>query len=174
MTNENLSSENKIAFAMQKAYARLLKFNKILVSVSGGADSDVMLDLLLRVCPKEKLHFVFFNTGIEYEATMRHLEFLETKYDIKIERPHPDMPVPLAVKKYGLPFISKDISAKINSLQNNHFDFANDGWKSYDELVEKYPHCKSALQWWCNTKKGFNISSTAYLKEFLISYPPPI
>ena len=145
-----------------------------MVSISGGADSDVMLDLLLKVCPKEKMTFVFFDTGIEYDATKRHLDYLEKKYDIKIDRQRADVPVPLGVKKYGLPFISKDISAKINSLRNNNFDFVNDGNKSYEELLIKYPRCKSIIKWWCNKKDAprFNIESTTYLKEFLIANPP--
>lgn len=175
MTDKNLSSEAKIASAMQKANARLLKFNKILVSVSGGSDSDVMLDLLLKVCPKEKLSFVFFDTGIEYEATKQHLKYLEERYDIKIDRQRATVPVPLGVKKYGQPFMSKAISSQINSLQNNNFDFANDGWKSYEELAAKYPHCTSSLKWWCNKKESRhnNISTNSYLKEFLIAFPPP-
>ena len=44
-----LSPVAKIAFAMQKTGARLTRFSKIMVSLSGGADSDVMLDLLLKV-----------------------------------------------------------------------------------------------------------------------------
>lgn len=109
-TNDELSPAFKISSAMQKTGARLLRFSKIMVSISGGADSDVMLDLLLKVCPKEKMTFVFFDTGIEYDATKRHLDYLEKKYDIKIDRQRADVPVPLGVKKYGLPFISKMIS----------------------------------------------------------------
>lgn len=173
MTND-LDPKLKIAFAMQKASARLLRFQKILVSISGGSDSDVMLDLLLRVCPKEKMTFVFFDTGIEWEATKRHLTELETKYNITIDRRRADIPVPVGVKKYGLPFYSKDISAKINCLQNNNFDFAGDGWATYEELSAKYPRIKSVLKWWCNQKDKprFNIARESFLKEFLIENPP--
>lgn len=138
--NDELSPAFKISSAMQKTSARLLRFSKIMVSISGGADSDVMLDLLLKICPKEKMTFVFFDTGIEYDATKRHLDYLEKKYNIKIDRQRADVPVPLGVKKYGLPFISKMISGKLQILQNNNFDFANDGNLSYEELQEKYPH----------------------------------
>ena len=48
-TSDELSPAFKISFAMQKTSARLLRFSKIMVSISGGADSDVMLDLLLKV-----------------------------------------------------------------------------------------------------------------------------
>ena len=171
-----LTAEAKISFAMQKANARLMRFQKVMVSLSGGADSDVMLDLLLRVCPKEKMRFVFFDTGLEFDATKRHLAVLEQKYEITIERIRADVPVPLGVKQYGLPFISKDISTKIGTLQHNGFDFERDGMKPFQELAEIYPRCKAALAWWCNAKSAehrhYTISQTAYLKEFMIAHPP--
>ena len=172
-TSDELSPAFKISFAMQKTSARLLRFSKIMVSISGGADSDVMLDLLLKVCPKEKMTFVFFDTGIEYSATKRHLDYLEKKYDIIIDRQRADVPVPLGVKKYGLPFISKMISGKLQILQNNNVDFANDGNLSYEELQEKYPHCKQVFKWWCNkAAPKYCIERNYKLKEFLITYPP--
>ena len=119
--------------------------------------------------------FVFFDTGIEYDATKRHLDYLEKKYDIKIDRQRADVPVPLGVKKYGLPFISKMISGKLRILQNNNFDFANDGNLSYEELQEKYPHCKQIFKWWCNkAEPKYCIERNYKLKEFLIAYPPTI
>ena len=56
-----------------------------MVSLSGGADSDDMLDLLLRTCEdKDKLKFVWFNTGIEYNATKEHLNLLEKNTTLKL------------------------------------------------------------------------------------------
>lgn len=163
-----------ISRALQKTGAVLSKYDNIFVSLSGGKDSDVMLDIILKVCPKDKLHFAFFDTGIEYEATHRHLNYLEEKYDIQIERKRATVPVPLGVRKYGLPFISKDVSTKINCLQNNNFDFALDGNRPYEELIEKYPRCKSAIEWWCNRKpkKRYNIDNQSYMKDFMIANPP--
>lgn len=170
---DELTPEAKIGFAMQKASARLLRFQKVMVSVSGGADSDVMLDLLLRVCPREKLTFVFFDTGIEYEATKRHLAELEQKYNIIIERRRATVPVPLGVKKYGVPFLSKEISQKLHILQNNNFDFAADGRKTIEELQAKYPKCKAVFKWWCSEEKTrHGIASLYKFKDFLIAHPP--
>lgn len=171
---EKLSPISKISFAMQKASARLIRFKKIMVCISGGSDSDVMLDLLLRVCPREKMNFVFFDTGIEYEATKRHLSKLEQKYNITIERQRATVPVPLGVKKYGVPFLSKYASEMIHRLQLNNFDFAGGGVE-YEELLAKYPRCETALKWWCNKHpngSSFNISRTYALKEFMIENPP--
>jgi 3'-phosphoadenosine 5'-phosphosulfate sulfotransferase (PAPS reductase)/FAD synthetase len=55
--------------------------------VSGGADSDVTLDLLELVKPDGcELIYVFFDTGLEYDATKRHIDALEAKYGITIHR----------------------------------------------------------------------------------------
>lgn len=168
-----------ITRALQKALAVCSRFDKILVSISGGSDSDVMLDVLLKVCPKEKMTFVFFDTGIEYKATKEHLDDLEKKYGITILREKAKVPVPLGCYKYGVPFISKFVSQMIERLQKHNFDFANDGNKSFEELNAKYPKLKGALTWWCNnypTREGkmsyFNINSLRYLKEFMIANPP--
>ena len=161
--------------AMCKCEQVLGGSSEVMVSVSGGADSDVMLDLIHRESAKYscKVRYVFFDTGIELQATKEHLDFLGKKYGIEIEKVRAKVPVPLGCVKYGVPFLSKDISAKINTLQNNGFDFANDGQKSYEVLVEKYPKCKAGIKWWCNEKaKGFGIEANAYLKEFMIENPP--
>lgn len=139
-----------------------------------------MLDMIIKVAKIEdidlsKFHFVFFDTGIEYKATKEHLDYLETKYNIKIERIRAKVPVPLGCKKYGVPFISKFISEMISRLQRHNFDFQNDGGKDFEFLIKKYPKCKSALNWWCNRngkKSSFNISKSKLLKEFMIQNPP--
>lgn len=159
--------------------------DKIMVSISGGKDSDTMLDLILKVIRSNdidinKFHFVFFDTGIEYQATKDHLKYLEDKYNITIERHKAVIPVPTGCRKYGLPFISKQVSENISRLQKHNFDFTNDGNKDYDELIKKYPKCLSALKWWCNchdkkrngSESSFNINYNKYLKEFMIDNPP--
>lgn len=159
--------------------------DSIMVSISGGKDSDTMLDLILKVIRTNdidinKFHFVFFDTGIEYQATKNHLNYLEEKYNITIERHRAVIPVPSGCKKYGLPFISKQVSENISRLQKHNFDFTNDGKKDYNTLIKKYPKCLSALKWWCNCHKkktngsesSFNIDYNKYLKEFMMKNPP--
>lgn len=168
--------------ASRKCERHLIDHHKIYVGISGGADSDIVLDLLERVLKENKydynceVHYVFFDTGIEYEATKRHLDELEEKYGITIERERAKVPVPLGCKTYGLPFLSKYVSEMIDRLQKYEFDFANDGSKTFEELLEKYPKCKVALKWWCNKngeKSSFNIDRHYALKDFMIANPPP-
>lgn len=148
------------------------KYKKIVCSVSGGSDSDVMLDICCRCDKDNKIEYVWFDTGLEYQATKNHLKYLEDKYSIKIMPYKAIKPIPLSCKIYGQPFLSKQVSEFMQRLQRHNFQWED---KSFNELIIKYPKCKSALEWWCGTKgKGsmFNISQNKYLKEFIIENPP--
>ena len=125
---------------------------------------------------KDKFSFVFFDTGIEYQATKEHLDYLENKYSIKIERIRAITPVPLGCKRYGQPFLSKYVSEMIYRLQKHNFKFEDE---PFDILFAKYPKCKIALMWWCNQHKNkngrtskFNIDYNKHLKEFMLLNPP--
>lgn len=151
--------------------AKLDTFSRPVCSISGGSDSDIMIDLIERISP-HSVTYVFFDTGIEYQATKRHLDYLQEKYGIVIERRPAVVPVPLGCKKHGQPFISKEVSEFISRLQKHGFRWED---KEFDELYEEYPRCKAALRFWCNRwGKGskFNINANKLLKEFMISYPP--
>ena len=123
------------------------------------------MDLIIRVGGKEKTTFVFFDTGLEYSATKEHLDFLERKYDVEIIREKALKPIPISIQEYGAPFWSKYASDMIYRLQYNNFNWEN---KSFDELIQVYPKCTTALKWWCNIKTGkttqFVIERAPYLK----------
>jgi 3'-phosphoadenosine 5'-phosphosulfate sulfotransferase (PAPS reductase)/FAD synthetase len=90
------------------------QYNSILVAVSGGSDSDIMIHMIATHFREflPKIHFVFVNTGLEFEATKRHLVELEKKYDIHIDRVR-GMSVVTACKKFGIPIKSKEFSGKV-------------------------------------------------------------
>lgn len=148
-------------------------YKRIVVSVSGGADSDRLIDFVERIgYPKGTVHYVFFDTGIEYKATKDHLIELEKKYGITIERIRAKVPVSMACHKYGLPFLSKRISDYIYRLQLHDFKWED---RPFEELYTEYPKCKAALKWWCNLwgeGSSINISRRKWLKEFLVAHPP--
>lgn len=148
------------------------KYSKILCSISGGSDSDIMLDICER-CDKEgKVEYIWFNTGLEYQATKDHLKYLEKKYNITIEEKRAEKPIPICCAKYGQPFLSKQVSEYISRLQKHNFQWEDE---ELDTLLEKYPKCKVALKWWCNAwgdKSKFNIEYNKWLKEFMIMNPP--
>ena len=132
------------------------KYNSILCSISGGSDSDDMLDIVWRCDKDNKVTYVWFDTGLEYQATKDHLKYLEQKYNIKIKSYRAIKPIPVSCKQYGQPFISKQVSDYISRLQKHNFRWED---KSFEKLYKEYPQCKTALQWWCNEKQSdaFNI-----------------
>lgn len=147
------------------------KYKKIVCSISGGSDSDAMLDICWKCDRDNKIDYVWFDTGLEYQATKDHLKYLEDKYQIKIVRYKAIKPIPSTCREYGQPFISKYVSEMIRRLQSHAFKFED---KSFDELYREYPKCKSALKWWCNLHSSptHNIKQNKWLKEFLIAYKP--
>ena len=67
MLDVNSMPNNKtIVDAMLKAESILAGHKKIMVSISGGSDSDVMMDMIERCkSPENEIDYVFFDTGIE-------------------------------------------------------------------------------------------------------------
>lgn len=148
------------------------KYKKIVCSISGGSDSDVMLDIVWRCDKDNKVTYVWFNTGLEYQAAKEHLKYLENKYNIEILSYHAIKPIPLTCKQYGQPFLSKYVSEMIQRLQRHNFQWEE---KPFEELYKRYPKCKIALKWWCNSSgdnSRFNINRNKWLKEFMIQNPP--
>lgn len=66
----------------------LSNHNSICVSVSGGSDSDIIVHMIATYFREYlyKVHFVFVNPGLEYRATLSHLDDLEQRYGITINR----------------------------------------------------------------------------------------
>lgn len=154
-----------------KAYSIINKpqYKTIFCSISGGSDSDVMMDIIYKVDVNKKVTYVWFDTGLEYAATKRHIEYLEKKYDVKIMRERAIKPIPITCKEYGKPFLSKDVTQYLERLQKKNFDFKD---YSYDYMLEHFG--RHIAEWWCNCKDNdrFNINRNSFLKEFLIAYPP--
>lgn len=162
---------------MSKIHWAVQYHEKIAVSISGGSDSDIMLDAIYRLDPERKATYIYFDTGMEYDAMKRHLKELEAKYDIKIEKVPPVLPIPTCCRKYGVPFWSKRVSEMIYRLQRHNFKWED---KPFEELIQEYPCCRSALRWWCNdyqrdngSVSSLNINYAPYLKEYMILNPPP-
>lgn len=150
------------------------KYKKVICTISGGADSDIVLDICTKCDMDKKIEFVWFDTGLEYQATKEHLEYLKKKYNIEIQERKAIKSIPKCCKEYGLPFVSKQVSEFISRLQRHNFKWED---RPFAELYEEYPKCKSALCWWCNEwgeKSQFNISQNKWLKEFLVAIPPVI
>ena len=61
--------------AIEKCFDVIQKHNKIACHVSGGADSDVMLDMMLRCGAKEKTDFSFITQVLSIKQHMIILLF---------------------------------------------------------------------------------------------------
>lgn len=158
---------------LTRAWAKINSplYSKIICGISGGSDSDIMLDIVWKCDKDNKVEYVWFDTGLEYQATKEHLKYLESKYSIEIKSHKAIKPIPTACRSYGQPFLSKQVSEFIQRLQKHNFQWENE---SFDILIKKYPRCQSALKWWCNTKKSkkLSIAQNKWLKEFIIENPP--
>lgn len=159
-----------------------IKYHKIVCSISGGSDSDIVIDICRRCDKEEKITYVWFDTGLEYQATKDHLKYLEEKYGIEIQTYKAIKPIPKCCKEYGQPFLSKQVSEFIMRLQNYGFQWEDEPieillkkYCKWDENKQDWVGCKSALMWWCENKgdnSKFNISRNKWLKEFIIRNPP--
>lgn len=167
-----------------KAERVIGRHDRILCSVSGGADSDIVVDMLSKLDEKHKVVYVWFDTGMEYVATKEHLDYLESRYGIKIRREKAIKPIPSSCREFGQPFLSKYVSEMIERLQRHDFKWEDE---SYSKLLPKYPNAKAALKWWCSwynedyaerfpERRGKNsrwsISQNKYLRKFMIENPP--
>lgn len=162
-----------------KAYNALRSPFTVLCSVSGGSDSDLVVDIIHHEDEFHKTVYYWIDTGLEFQATKEHLDYLEQKYDIEIIRIKPDKPIPSCVKEYGVPFLSKYVSEQMMRLQRHGFKWEDE---PLEVLMERYPNCKTALQWWCNAyytpengikqMSRFSINRNRFLKEFIMQNPP--
>lgn len=163
---------------LSKAHMILERHERPMIAISGGWDSDLLVDIFCRLDVDKKSRFVYFNTGMEYDATKRHLDDLEAKYGIEIEWVDPLLPIPTCCRKYGVPFWSKRVSEMIYRLQRHNFKWEDE---PFDVLINEYPQCRAALRWWCNDwprkdnggESSFNIAYVPWLKEYMIANPPP-
>lgn len=148
------------------------EYQKIICSTSGGSDSDVMMDIIQNCDVDHKVKYIWYKTGLEWQATKDHFKELEQKYNITI---HPIMAkhtIPWTCMNVGRPFVSKRVSDYISRLQAHDFKWED---KSFEELKKEYPTCLVALKWWCNAwgeDSQFNIKRNTWLKEFMIENPP--
>jgi len=177
--NNEVPNNNNIFKYLMVTRNKLRQHKRIAVSVSGGSDSDCILDMIELVKPPDdcgEIRYIFFDTGLEYNATLRHLSEVEQKYSVNIERIKPRKSIPAACREHGIPFICKDISEMLNRLQKHNFD-----WHDLPEnaTVEKYGRCKSALDWYYNRrppsvsgKTKYSIKRFKLLREFIMAYPP--
>lgn len=178
--------------AIQSIVAKRLKQHpNAICSYSGGSDSDILIDVIERtreIFSLPQVKYVFFNTGLEMKATKDHVKATAEKYGVEIETVRPKVNIVMASRKYGIPFVSKIMSAGLSEWQKKgvplsvaqEYDRAEDKQAKRLELKERYPKCESVLNFLCccNSKGEprpniqLVINSSKYLRDFIGEYPP--
>lgn len=171
---------------------RLKEHPKAICSYSGGADSDILIDLI-ETCRKimpslPRVKYVFFNTGLEMKATKDHVKETAEKYGVEIESIRPEVNIVNATRRYGVPFVSKIMSAGLDEWQKkgvpmsiaDEYDQAEDKHAKRMELRKRYPGCESLINFICCCNASGEprpdiqlvINSSKYMRDFINAYPP--
>ena len=170
---------------------RLKEHPKAICSYSGGADSDIMIDLIERTREIFKLppiKYCFFNTGLEMKATKDHVKATAEKYGVDIESFRPKVNIVTATRIYGQPFVSKIMSGGLEEWQKkgvplsiaDEYEQAEDKAAKRAELRERYPRCESLINFLCCCNAAGEprpniqlvINSSKYMRDFIAECPP--
>jgi 3'-phosphoadenosine 5'-phosphosulfate sulfotransferase (PAPS reductase)/FAD synthetase len=171
---------------------RLVEHPNAICSYSGGSDSDIMLHLIESVRKTFNLppvHYCFFNTGLEMEAIKRHVREMSEKYGVTITEYRPKKNIVLATREYGIPFVSKIMSAGLEGVQKKNIPLsiadeyaeAEDKAAKRAELRERYPKCESQINFLCGCNSAGEprpniqlvIGSSKYMLDFIKENPIP-
>ena len=99
---------------------RLYEHPNAICSYSGGADSDILIHLLettRKAFGFPPIKYAFFNTGLEMKAIKDHVRETAEKYEVEIEEYRPNVNIVNATRRYGIPFVSKIMSAGLEGWQ---------------------------------------------------------
>lgn len=170
---------------------RLREHPKAICSYSGGADSDIMIDVIERTrhaFDLPSIKYCFFNTGLEMKATKDHVRYTAEKYGVEIEEVRPKINIVRATRMYGVPFVSKIMSAGLSEWQKKgiplsvaeEYEQAEDKAAKRAELKARYPKCESVLNFLCCCNSAGEprpniqlvINSSKYMRDFIGEYPP--
>ncbi len=170
---------------------RLREHPKAICSYSGGADSDILIDLIERTRTAFNLppvHYVFFDTGLEMKATKDHVKATAEKYGVEILEQRPKVNIVKSTRKYGIPFVSKIMSAGLEGWQKKEIPLsiadeyaqAEDKAAKRRELSERFPKCESIINFICCCNSAGEprpniqlvINSSKYMRDFISEYPP--
>lgn len=179
--------------AIQSIVAKRLKEHpNAMCSYSGGSDSDIMLHMIESVRTIFNLppiKYFFFETGLEMDATRRHVREQAERYGVEICTVRPKKNIVQATKEYGQPFVSKIMSAGLEGVQkkgiplsiHDEYNNAEDKAAKRRELKERYPGCETTINFLCccNSKGEprpdiqLVINSSKYMLDFIKENPIP-
>ena len=189
----DLDSPEKFQAIQGIILTRLRQHPNAICSYSGGADSDILIDMIERaraLIPGllAPVKYVFFNTGLEMQATKDHVKATAEKYGVEIEECRPKVNIVKAAREHGIPFVSKIMSGGLSEWQKkgvplsivDEYNQAEDKAAKRKELKERYPKCESLINFLCccNAKGEprpniqLVINSSKYMLDFIRECPP--
>lgn len=170
---------------------RLTQHPKAICSYSGGSDSDIMIDIIEKtreLLDLPPVKYVFFNTGLEMQATKDHVAATAKKYGVEIKEVRPKQSIVTTVRERGIPFVSKIMSGGLGDWQKkgvpltiaDEYAQAEDKIAKRRELKERYPKCENLINFLCccngagetRTDIQLVINSSKYMLDFIKESPP--
>lgn len=170
---------------------RLYEHQNAICSYSGGSDSDILIHLLettRKAFGFPPIKYAFFNTGLEMKAIKDHVRETAEKYGVEIEEYRLKVNIVTATRKYGVPFVSKIMSAGLEGWQKKgiplsiaeEYENAEDKAAKRKELKERYPGCETTINFICCCNSAGEprpniqlvINSSKYMRDFIGEYPP--
>lgn len=187
----DFDSPEKFNAIMSIIAKRLTEHPRAICSYSGGSDSDIMIDLIERtrmVFNLPPVVYVFFNTGLEMQATKDHVKATAAKYRVEIREERPKISIVQSARIHGIPFVSKIMSGGLSDWQKKgiplsiaeEYEKAEDKATKRKELKERYPKCESVINFLCCCNSAGEprpnirlvINSSKYMRDFINEYPP--
>lgn len=180
--------------AIQSIIARRLREHpNAMCSYSGGSDSDIMIHLiesarkLIKTLPPVK--YYFFETGLEMDATRRHVRETAELYGVEIKTVRPKKSIVQATREFGQPFVSKIMSAGLEVVQRKNiplsiadeYNQAEDKAAKRKELKQRFPKSEQAINFLCCCNSAGEprpniqlvINSSKYMLDFIRENPIP-
>ena len=170
---------------------RLREHPNAICSYSGGADSDILIDVIEKTRELFNLppvKYAFFNTGLEMKATKDHVKEVAQKYGVEITEHRPKINIVMAARTHGIPFVSKIMSSGLSEWQKKgvpmsiaeEYEQAEDKQAKRKELKDRYPKCESLINFICCCNAAGEprpniqlvINSSKYMRDFINECPP--
>ena len=187
----DLPSDEKFQAILGIIGTRLKQHPNAICSYSGGSDSDILIDIIeraRRLFGLPEIKYCFFNTGLEMKAIKDHVKDTAEKYGVEITEHKPKKNIVLASREYGLPFVSKIMSAAMECVQKKQlpfsikteYDEAEDKAAKRQELRERYPKAEQGINFLCCCNSAGEprpniqlvINSSQYMYDFMVENPP--
>ncbi|MBT9156951.1 MAG: Phosphoadenosine phosphosulfate reductase [Firmicutes bacterium] len=188
----DFAAPNKFEAIKSIIARRLIEYPKAMCSYSGGSDSDIMLHLIETVrkfFALPPVEYCFFDTGLEMEATKKHVREVAELYGVTITTHKPKKNIIQSAREHGIPFVSKIMSDGLENVQKKaiplsiaeEYAAAEDKQAKRAELKARYPKCESVINFLCGCNSSGEprpdiqlvINSSKHMLDFVKENPIP-